>query len=78
MLLGVALVVWAVLLVFCVVLWRGYRSVVVGRPAVVVVGVAEWLGLLQTVLVVLEVVVGLVQVAGLQGCVELRVEVVVT
>ena len=69
---------WVVLLVFCVVLWHGCNSVVVGRLVVVVVGVAEWLGLLQTVLVVHEMVVGLVRVAGLQGCLELLVEVVVT
>ena len=64
-LLSVARVVWVVLLVFFVVLWHGCTSVVVGHLVVVVVGVAEWLGLLQTVLVVHGVVVGLVQVAVL-------------
>ena len=64
-LLSVVRVVWLVLLVFFVVLWRGCTSVVVGRLVVVAVGVAEWLGLLQTVLVVHGVVVGLVQVAVL-------------
>ena len=54
-----------VLLAFFVVLWHGCTSVVVGRLVVVVVGVAEWLGLLQPVLVVRGVVVGLVQVAML-------------
>ena len=62
---SVARVMWVVLLVFFVVLWHGCTSVVVGRLVVVVVGVAEWLGLLQTVLVVHGVVVGLVQVAVL-------------
>ena len=72
LLLDVVQVEWMVLLVFCVVLWLGCRSVVFGQPVMIV----EWLVLLQIVLGVLGVVVGLVQVVRLQSCLKLLVAVV--